>query len=322
MILVTGAAGFIGSILLRDLNEKLGRKDIIIVDRIDDNNKLNLKKAQYEMAIDADDLFSDKYEELLGQVSAIFHMGACSSTTERDLEYLEKNNVQYSKNLFELSLKNDCPFIYASSAATYGDGDRGYNDESINDLKPLNPYGDSKQAFDLWMLSRKSYPKKWVGLKFFNVYGPNEYHKQEMRSLVHKAFGQVEENGLVNLFKSYKEDFEDGKQLRDFVYVKDVSQAMITFFKENNWENGIYNLGTGEARSFYDLVSAVFKAQEKEVNIKFIEMPESIKNQYQYFTKANMSKFFKAFPNFKFSSIEEGVADYVSKHLQGTDKYY
>jgi ADP-L-glycero-D-manno-heptose 6-epimerase len=251
-------------------------------------------------------------------------MGACSATTERDMDYLMKNNVYYTQSLFEMARNLDIPFIYASSAATYGDGELGYSDnhETVSKLRALNPYGYSKQLVDEWILKQKEKPKHWFGVKFFNVYGPNEYHKGDMRSLVHKAYGQILTDGKVRLFKSHKEGFKDGEQLRDFVYVVDVVKAMIEMMKpEVKKHSGIYNLGSGKARSFFHLVEATFKAMEKTPNIEFIDMPLSIRNQYQYFTEADMKKFQTVFPQFKFHSLEEGVTDYVKNFLM-TDRHY
>jgi ADP-L-glycero-D-manno-heptose 6-epimerase len=318
MILVTGGAGFIGSVLVGELNNA-GRTDIIVVDRLRDTSKWkNLRDLKYEEYIHADDLFLPEYADVLDKISCIYHMGACSATTEMDTDYLMKNNVIYSQNLFKLALELQVPFVYASSAATYGDGEDGYCDdhEGISKLRALNPYGYSKQLFDEWVLRQEVKPSKWFGLKFFNVYGPNEYHKEEMRSLVHKAFEQINETGKVRLFKSHKEGFEDGKQLRDFVYVVDVARAMIKMANLHTGDgSGIYNLGTGQARSFYDLAVATFMAMGKEVNIEFFDMPDKFRKQYQYFTQADMNKFFKLLPNFTFSSVEEGVTDYVKNFL-------
>ncbi|EQC46117.1 ADP-glyceromanno-heptose 6-epimerase [Bacteriovorax sp. Seq25_V] len=325
MILVTGGAGFIGSVLVGELN-KLGHKNIVIVDRLRDTTKWrNLRNLKYAEYIHADDLFLPEYADILDNLSCIYHIGACSATTQMDMDYLMRNNVLYSKNLFNLATELQIPFIYASSAATYGAGEFGYNDdhESIPKYKPLNPYGYSKQLFDEWVLDQENTPAHWFGLKFFNVYGPNEYHKEEMRSLVHKAHGQILETGKVKLFKSHKEGFKDGEQLRDFIYVKDVVRAIIELGKPSSAKgSGIYNLGAGKARSFYDLMVATFKAMGKEVNVEFIDMPMSIRNQYQYFTEANMEKFFKLLPDFKFSTLEEGVTDYVTSYLQKEDPNY
>jgi ADP-L-glycero-D-manno-heptose 6-epimerase len=325
MILVTGGAGFIGSVLVKELN-LLGREDIIIVDRLGDSEKWkNLLGSKYSEYIYADELFDEQYSEVLNSVNFIFHMGACSATTEMDMDYLMQNNVNYSKNLFEIAKAKNIPMVYASSAATYGDGELGYqdNESELSKLKPLNPYGYSKQLFDEWVLKQDSRPSHWFGLKFFNVYGPNEYHKGGMRSIVHKAFGQIQDDGLVKLFKSHRDDFEDGKQLRDFIYVKDVARAMIEMMNPSAAGfSGIYNLGTGEARSFDDLVRATFNSLGKEPNIEYVDMPESIRNQYQYYTQADMGKFKKFLPNFEFTRLEDGVSDYVKSHLHTNDPHY
>lgn len=325
MILVTGAAGFIGSVLARELN-KIDRTDLILVDRLGTDEKWkNLRNVQFDEFIHADDLFQPGMDELLDMVDFIFHIGACSSTTERNVDFLMDNNVNYSKSLWSLAVQKEIPMIYASSAATYGDGNLGYSDEhsKTDELKPLNAYGWSKQVFDQWVLKRSQTPPKWFGLKFFNVYGPNEYHKDDMRSLVHKGFGQINDTGKVKLFKSHKEGFKDGEQLRDFIYVKDVCRAMIEMcLDEGKAENGVYNLGTGQARSFKDLAIATFKAMGKEEKIEYFDMPEAIRDQYQYYTQADMNKFQKNFPNFKFSSLEEGVTDYVQNHLMKDDSFY
>lgn len=325
MILVTGGAGFIGSVLVKELN-LLGREDIIIVDRLGDSTKwknlLGLKYADY---IHCDELLGGLIDELIDSVSFIFHMGACSATTEMDMDYLMKNNVEYSKALFELATQRNIPIVYASSAATYGDGELGYSDEhkNISSLRALNPYGYSKQLFDEWVLKQSETPTQWFGLKFFNVYGANEYHKEEMRSLVHKAHGQINDTGSVKLFKSHRDDFEDGKQLRDFIYVKDIARAMIEMMNPSGANfSGIYNLGTGNARSFLDLVKSTFKAMGKEENIEFIDMPLSIRNQYQYYTQAEMNKFKEFLPNFKFTSLEDGIEDYVKNYLEAVNPYY
>jgi ADP-L-glycero-D-manno-heptose 6-epimerase len=324
MILVTGAAGFIGSVLVRELN-LLGREDIIIVDRLRDTAKWkNLVGLKYQDYIQADELFSI-IEEFSDNLSFIFHIGACSATTQMDMDYLMKNNVEYSKVLFEIATDKNIPIVYASSAATYGDGDLGYSDdhEKVRNYKPLNPYGYSKQLFDEWVLKQNSHPKQWFGLKYFNVYGPNEYHKEDMRSLVHKAHGQILDTGSVKLFKSHKEGYEDGKQLRDFIYVKDIARAMMEMMNPSSANfSGIYNLGTGKARSFLDLMKATFKAMGKEEKIEFIDMPMSIRNQYQYYTQADMSKFKEFLPNFKFTDLEDGVEDYVKNYLESDNAHY
>ncbi|MCO4794392.1 MAG: ADP-glyceromanno-heptose 6-epimerase [Bacteriovoracaceae bacterium] len=324
MILITGAAGFIGSVLARELN-KLDREDLILVDRIGSDDKWkNLRNIKFDEFINADDLFQMGMDDLMGMVDFIFHIGACSSTTERDVDFLMDNNVNYSKNLWALASEKQIPIVYASSAATYGDGELGYDDDhdSLDNLKPLNPYGWSKQVFDQWVLKRSKTPPRWFGLKYFNVYGPNEYHKDDMRSLVHKGFEQINETKKVKLFKSHRDGFKDGEQLRDFIYVKDVCRAMIDMMlDEGKAESGIYNIGTGTARSFKDLAISTFKAMGEDENIEYFDMPEGIRNQYQYFTQANMTKFKKNFPEFKFTSLEDGVSDYVKNHLMTKDPF-
>lgn len=320
MIIVTGAAGFIGSCLVARLNE-LGHRDIICVDRLGtDNRWLNFRGLFYREYIQADEFISpeilnDIFDE---GVKAVYHMGACSDTTERDVDFLFKNNVEYSQVLFRYCSEYGVPFCYASSAATYGAGEQGYEDDQskIDSLLPLNAYGYSKQVVDQWALKQKKTPPKWFGVKFFNVYGPNEYHKGKMSSVVYQAFNQINETKKMKLFKSYKKEFKDGQQLRDFVYVKDVVEAMVKLVhEEHRGENGIYNLGCGSARSFYDLACATFKAMGIKENIEFIEMPDSLKNQYQYYTQATMTKLTEALGEFKFTSLEDGVTDYVKNYL-------
>lgn len=326
MIIVTGAAGFIGSCIVKKLNDK-GIRNIICVDRFEEDDKwLNLRGLHYAEYIHADefiqhDVLYSIFEN--DKVKAVYHMGACSSTTERDVDYLMKNNVEYSKILFSVCADFDTPIVYASSAATYGAGENGYDDhhEGIDKLMPLNAYGYSKQLMDEWALREEETPNKWYGVKFFNVYGPNEYHKGNMSSVVYQAFNQINETGGMKLFKSYRSEFKDGEQLRDFVYAKDIVNAMIALITEDHsGPNGIYNLGAGEARSFLDLTKATFKAMGIQEKIEFIEMPEALKNQYQYFTEANMKKFKSVFPDFKFSTLEEGVTDYIKNHLLQVDQ--
>lgn len=326
MIIVTGAAGFIGSCIVKKLNDS-GERNIICVDRFEQDDKwLNLRGLYYSEYIHADEFIQpDLLHSIFAneEVKAVYHMGACSSTTERDVDYLMKNNVEYSKVLFSVCSEYDVPLVYASSAATYGAGENGYDDNhsTVDKLMPLNAYGYSKQLVDEWALRQEEVPSKWYGVKFFNVYGPNEYHKGNMKSVVCQAFSQINESGKMKLFKSYKEEYPDGGQLRDFVYVKDVVNAMVDLINEDHkGASGIYNLGTGQARSFADLVRATFAAMNKEENIEFIEMPESLRDQYQYYTQANMDKLKQALPNFKFSSLEEGVADYVKNHLSQADQ--
>lgn len=318
MILITGGAGFIGSVLAKKLNA-LGHEDLVIVDKLEESSKWkNLRGIKYSDYIHADELFAGEYDDLLNSCELIFHMGACSSTTEKNMDFLMKNNLAYSQALFRFAAAINIPFIYASSAATYGDGELGYSDEHrlIPQLMPLNPYGYSKQLFDEWVLKEAAKPDHWYGLKFFNVYGPNEYHKEEMRSLVHKAFEQINATGKVQLFKSHKDGFKDGEQLRDFIYVKDVVDVMLMLADPDKaLLSGVYNLGTGKARSFLDLMKATFKAMGKAENIEFIDMPLEYRNQYQYFTQAETKKLLTTLGEYHFRSLEDGVNDYVSNYL-------
>jgi ADP-L-glycero-D-manno-heptose 6-epimerase len=318
MILITGGAGFIGSVLAKQLNV-LGHTDLVIVDKLEDSIKWkNLRGIKYLEYIHADELFNGDYDDLIAETDMIFHMGACSSTTERNMDFLMKNNVAYSQALFRFAATKNIPFIYASSAATYGAGEQGYEDNhnEIPNLMPLNPYGYSKQLVDEWILKEENKPEHWFGLKFFNVYGPNEYHKEEMRSLVHKSFEQIKASGKVKLFKSYRPEFKDGEQLRDFIYVKDVVRAMIELSDPDKSPlSGIYNLGTGVARSFLDLSKATFKAMALAPNIEFIEMPDALRSQYQYYTQAHVRKLMTALPGFEFTNLENGIHDYVQNYL-------
>ncbi len=316
MIVVTGGAGFIGSAIVWRLNQ-LGNKDIIIVDSLGEDEKWkNLVGLNFADYLDKDnfiDRIIDGDPDL--DIEAIIHMGACSSTTEKDADYLMHNNFKYTQELAKYCIGNNVRFIYASSAATYGNGEQGYNDNEneLNALRPMNMYGYSKQLFDLWA-KKNNVLNKIVGLKFFNVYGPNEFHKADMRSVVHKAYGQIKETGKVNLFKSYKKDYEDGEQMRDFIYVKDAVD-MTLFFLENKDKNGIFNIGTGNARTWNDLVTILFKSLNKQVNVEYIEMPESIRDKYQYFTQANLHKLFDAGYDQPITSLEDGINDYVKNYL-------
>lgn len=315
MIVVTGGAGFIGSNLVASLNEK-GIDEIIIVDRLGKGEKWkNLNGLNFIDFIHKDDFYEMIVDETFPyELEAIFHLGACSSTTEKDADYLIQNNFTYSVELAKYAAWRDIRFIYASSAATYGDGSNGYNDlDEIYSLRPLNMYGYSKQLFDSWII-KNGYDKKTAGLKYFNVYGPNEYHKDDMRSVVHKAFGQIKSTGYVNLFKSYHKDYKDGEQMRDFIYIKDAVD-MTLFFFENKDVSGLFNIGTGKARTWNDLVTAVFNAMEIPVKIKYIEMPEDIRDKYQYFTQADLNKIKEAGYEKKITSLEDGIKDYIQNYL-------
>ncbi|MFZ4714178.1 MAG: ADP-glyceromanno-heptose 6-epimerase [Bacteriovoracaceae bacterium] len=322
MILVTGAAGFIGSVLVKSLNDQ-GITNIILVDRLKDTSKwLNLRGLLFDEYIHADELFDAHNSRLFAGLKGIYHLGACSDTTEKNMDYLMKNNLEFSKKLFLFASQNQVPMVYASSAATYGDGEKGYSDdpESIKNFRPLNGYGYSKQLFDEWVLKQKRFPPAWYGMKFFNVYGPNEYHKGKMRSVVVQAHEQILSTGAVKLFKSYVAGYDDGEQKRDFIYVKDVVNAMLQLMKHGK-DSGIYNMGTGVARTFKDLVNATFTAHGKSPKIEFIEMPDHLKKQYQYYTQAEMTKFKNTLPDFKFHSLEEGVLDYVQNYLAKDNPY-
>lgn len=332
MIIVTGAAGFIGSAFIWKLNE-MGKNDILAVDKMRTEDKwLNLRKRDYYDWCDRDDLFNWlEIKNNAKKVTAILHMGAISATTETDSDLLMKNNYEYSKKLWNFCTENNITYIYASSAATYGDGLQGYNDEMLVDdyfkLLPLNKYGYSKKKFDDWVLKQKTTPKKWAGVKFFNVYGPQEYHKGRMASMIFHTFNQFNKTGKVKLFKSHKKKYKDGEQLRDFVYIKDVVDMLYHCMFEEI-DSGIYNIGTGKARSFQDLVMATVKnitgdfTLTPEKVIEFIPMPTDIREKYQYFTEANMEKLKNNSKGYKktISTLEEGVADYVS-YLKKEDSY-
>lgn len=320
MIVVTGGAGFIGSVLISHLNS-LGYENIIVVDRLGTQDKWkNLSGLKFQDFYHKDEFFNMMLDERLPfSPDAVIHLGACSATTEKDADYLIKNNLRYSQEIVKYALPRKARFIYASSAATYGDGHFGYDDENQIDVyKPLNMYGFSKHLFDLWTITMEI-QDKIAGLKFFNVFGPNEYHKGDMRSVVNKAFEQIQSEGKVNLFKSDIPEYKDGEQRRDFIYVKD-AVSIITYFLEHPEKGGIFNVGSGNARSWNDLVSAIFSAMNKEKNIEYIDMPSNLKGKYQYFTEAKIDKLKKAGYDKEFFSLEEGVKDYVQNYLM-KDKY-
>jgi len=321
MIVVTGAAGFIGSVLASRLNE-IGKEDIIVVDDFSNNEKnKNLEGKQYRKIINRDEFFV-WFDEHFKEIEFVLHIGARTDTTEFNHVIFDILNLEYSKQVWNRCAIFKIPMIYASSAATYGMGEFGYNDshEIVEKLKPLNPYGESKNDFDKWALKQKETPPFWAGLKFFNVYGPNEYHKGRMASVILHAFKQIDQAGKVKLFRSHNPKFKDGEQLRDFIYVKDLVDVIL-FLMEKQPEPGLYNLGTGQARTFVDLVNATFSALKVKPVIEFIDTPEDIRDKYQYFTEANMTKLRNAGYTWPFTSLEDGVEDYVTNYLVEKEYY-
>jgi ADP-L-glycero-D-manno-heptose 6-epimerase len=316
MIAVTGASGFIGSAYIAKLNAQ-GISDIVAVDNSSlPHREALLSNKQIASFVDRHEFIDQlRTDKLPSTISAIVHLGACSSTTERNLDFLRETNIDYSKSIIEYCVTKNIRCIYASSAATYGDGVHGYSDdESIIDrFTPLNAYGDSKQVVDLWARD-KGYLSQVVALKFFNVYGPNEYFKGDMASIAWKAFNKITETGSFSLFKSHRADYQDGEQMRDFVYVKDCCNVM-SWLLENPHVNGIFNVGSGRARSWNDLLHAIFKAMGREPVIHYIDMPESLRNQYQYYTEAPIGKLRAAGYTAEIASLENGVHDYITKHL-------
>lgn len=315
MIIVTGAAGFIGSALTGGLNAA-GFENLILVDDFSKTEKeANLESKKYLEKVDREYL-SDFLRNYSDEIDFVIHIGARTDTTEFDKSIFDKLNLNYTKMIWEFCSKHEIPMIYASSAATYGLGEYGYDDrhDIVDKLKPLNPYGESKNDFDKWALQQETAPPFWAGLKFFNVYGPNEYHKARMASVIFHAYYQIKNKGLVKLFKSHKEGYEDGMQLRDFVYVKDVIKVIL-FLMEKKPKSGLYNLGTGTARAFLHLAQATFAALNLEDHIDFIPTPEDIRDKYQYFTEANMNKLRSVGYSEDFYSLEEGVKDYVQHYL-------
>jgi len=322
MIIVTGAAGFIGSCLVKRLNQD-NFNNIIAVDKFGDPAKeKNLAEAKIKEFVDRENFMTwlDKNYEL---VDFIFHIGAKTDTSEFDTVLLNRMNTQYTKDIWTRCIQYQIPLVYASSAATYGLGEIGYDDDEskIHLLKPLNPYGQSKQDFDVWALQQKNKPFFWGGLKFFNVYGPNEYHKGRMASVIWHAFNQIGKTDKMKLFRSHNPQFKDGEQMRDFVYVKDVVEVCI-FLMHHRKNSGLYNLGSGKARTFLDLTKSVFKAMGKKENIEFIETPADIRDKYQYFTEANMEKLKKIGYSKPFHSLEEGTEDYVKNYLMKDFKIF
>ncbi len=315
MIVVTGAAGFIGSCLVKQLNDT-GIDDCIIVDDFSNATKnLNLSEKKFKEKISRE-VFIEWFKQNADDISFVFHIGARTDTTEFNYSVFENLNLNYSKQVWGICTEYNIPLVYTSSAATYGAGELGYDDDEklIPKLKPLNPYGVSKNEFDKWVLLQKDTPPFWCGLKFFNVYGPNEYHKERMASVIFHAYNQITDTDKVKLFRSHRPDYQDGKQLRDFIYVKDVLNVCLHFLNNQN-HSGIYNLGTGKARTFLDLANAVFSALNRYSQIEFIDIPQDIRDKYQYFTEAKMEKLLKTGYTKEFTSLENGVANYVKNYL-------
>ncbi len=317
MIVITGAAGFIGSCLITKLNNE-GYENLILVDDFSQLQKIvNYHTKSFVKKIERSE-FLQWFKEHAAEVAFVYHIGARTDTTEFNVELFDELNLNYTKSIWTTCTKHFIPLVYASSAATYGLGEFGYDDDEtkINLLKPLNPYGDSKNDFDKWAITQKSSPPKWAGFKFFNVYGPNEFHKGRMASVIFHSFNQINEKGEVKLFRSHNPNYTDGGQLRDFVYVKDLIDVLFFAFTAQ-LKSGIYNLGSGKARPFLDLANATFKALGKEAHIEYIDTPIDIRDKYQYFTEANMSKLIAQGYKKPFTSLEDGVNDYVTNYLVG-----
>ncbi len=321
MLLITGAAGFIGSCLVSKLNNK-GCKDLVLVDDFTKTVKdANTANKIFREKVDRKVLF-DWLSRHKGEVEFIFHIGARTDTTEFNMAVFDELNLNYSKKIWDYCSELQVPLIYASSAATYGDGSLGYDDDPqlVPQLKPLNPYGISKNEFDKWVLLQEQHPPVWYGLKFFNVYGPNEYHKGRMASVIFHSYNQVKKQGHVNLFRSHRPDYRDGQQLRDFIYVKDVV-SVIYYLMNHRKGSGIYNLGTGKARTFLDLAKAVFSSLEIPADIHFIDTPEDIRDRYQYFTQAEMKRLLSTGYSRPFFTLEAGINEYIQGYLMNINYY-
>ena len=323
MIILTGVSGFIGSCMLTALNESGYERDVVVVDdfyKVYKDKNTDGKSVREWMHRD---IFLDWFEKTSQRVDFVIHLGARTDTTLIDTQVFDELNVNYSKRIWNVCALRQIPLIYASSAATYGNGDLGFSDDhdTIEKLQPLNPYGDSKHQFDLWALAQEQKPPFWIGCKFFNVYGPNEYHKARMASVVFHTFRQIKNTGKMQLFKSHKAGFADGFQSRDFIYVKDVLNMILYFMQNQQCESGIYNFGTGLARTFLDLANGTFAAMDLSPEISFIDTPEDIRETYQYFTEADMSKLKKTGYAKPFTTLEEGVNEYVREYLR-KGKYY
>jgi len=321
MIVVTGAAGFIASVLVGKLNHH-NITNLILVDDFSKNEK----SKNYESKLFAKKIEREQFITWFAQhpteIDFVFHIGARTDTTEFDKNVFDTLNVNYSKEIWNICSANNIPLVYASSAATYGMGELGYDDnhEIIPALKPLNPYGESKNEFDKWVLQNKQQPPFWAGFKFFNVYGPNEYHKARMASVIFHAYNQILKTNKMKLFKSHNPSFKNGEQIRDFVYVKDVVDVLFYFYQQQK-HSGIYNLGTGKARTFLDLVRSTFAAMQLPATIEFIDTPLDIRDKYQYFTEANMKKLYSTGYSNNFHSLEDGVHDYVCNYLMNQNYY-
>lgn len=323
MIILTGVSGFIGSCLLTALNKVGFDRDVVVVD---DFYKLYKDKNTDDKSVREwmhRDIFLDWFEKSSQKVDFVLHIGARTDTTLLDESIFDDLNLNYSKRIWKVCATRQIPLIYASSAATYGDGALGFDDDhdKIQLLKPLNPYGDSKHQFDLWALDQEEKPPFWIGCKFFNVYGPNEYHKSRMASVIFHTFHQIKNTGAMKLFKSHRSDFADGHQSRDFIYVKDILDMIVYLMNHQECESGIYNFGTGKARTFLDLAKSTFVALDTAENISFIDTPEDIRDAYQYFTEANMTKMRKTGYDKPFWTLEDGVDDYVREYLR-KGKYF
>ncbi len=321
MFIVTGGAGFIGSAVIWEMNQA-GIDDILVVDNLGKSDKWkNLVNRLYLDYIHKTEFLEKLLQGDFDDIEAIVHLGACSSTTEPDADYLMENNFHYSKSLAQYALVRDIRFINASSAATYGDGTAGFSDDTVRlaQLVPLNMYGYSKHLFDLWAL-RTGALEQLISLKFFNVFGPNEYHKEDMCSVIYKAFFQIRQTGRLRLFKSYRREYEDGGQKRDFVYVKDCAR-IIAWLLDNPAVNGLFNVGTGRARTWNDLAAAVFSAMDKPLDIEYIEMPEKLRDRYQYFTEASRDKLLATGCPVEMTTLEEAADDYINNYLRQDDPY-
>lgn len=321
MFVITGATGFIGSALVWELNQH-GIGGLLLSDHVEPEKRPDLlRKRQFSRFVLANDLFAEM-EKDAEHIEGVFHMGACSTTTETDEAYLQRNNVEYSQRVWDFCTKHQVPLIYASSGACYGDGKLGFDDATDpSHFTPLNLYGWSKLKFDIWALKQTKTPPRWYGLRFFNVYGPNEYHKGDMASVVFKAFNQIKDTGQLKLFKSHNPEYRDGEQLRDFVYVKDITRWMKEMMADPVVSSGIYNLGYGQARTWLDLAKNTFKSMSKDLKIDWIDVPENIRNQYQYFTEAKIDRLLAQGLSKPEWPLEAGVRDYVEGHLLNEDRY-